>query len=255
MENDKRKTAVVTGATSGIGAAYAKRLAERGYNLILHGRRREKLESMASELKVRYSIASEVITAELSDAGESMGVEERIRELDRVDMLVNNAGYWTPGNFAERDPESIEAMIRAHVIAPVRFIRAALPGMLDRNRGDIINVSSIAAYYNNATMENYCATKAYLISFTESLHKALTGTGLRVQVVVPGYTRTEFHSRIGLDPEEISTKWMPPEEVVEVSLQCLDRGCVVCVPKRRSRVIIGLMRSMWRWYNRLTSNL
>ncbi len=233
-----RPRALITGATSGIGAAFATRLAQKGFDLILHGRRQEKLTELAKNLERMYNISTEIIIAELSRAEELKRVEERIQSLDRLDMLINNAGYWTPGTFWEHSPDSLEAMIMVHVIAPVRFIRAALPRMLERNKGDIINVSSIGAYFNMVTVENYGATKAYILSFTESLHVALMGTGIRVQALAPGFTVTEFHSRLGADFTKAQRRWMRAEEVVDRSLKALDKRHIVCIPGARNWLLV-----------------
>ena len=235
-----RPCALVTGATSGIGAAFASRLAQKGFDLILHGRRQKELMDRAKNLERIYSTSVEIIIAELSRPDEIRKVEERINSLDRLDMLVNNAGYWEPGVFWEHSPDSLEAMIMVHNVAPVRFIRAALPRMLERDKGDIINVSSLGAYLNMVTLENYGATKAYLISFTESLHVALLGTGIRVQALTPGFTVTEFHSRLGADFTKEQRTWMQPEEVVAGSLRALGKGPVVCIPGFKRRFIVKL---------------
>lgn len=235
-----RPCALVTGATSGIGAAFASRLAQKGFDLILHGRRQKELMDRAKNLERIYSTSVEIIIAELSRPDEIRKVEERINSLDRLDMLVNNAGYWEPGVFWEHSPDSLEAMIMVHNVAPVRFIRAALPRMLERDKGDIINVSSAGAYLNMVTLENYSATKAYLISFTESLHVALMGTGIRVQALTPGFTVTEFHSRLGADFTKEQRTWMQPEEVVDESLRALGKGPVVCIPGFKRRFIVKL---------------
>jgi short-subunit dehydrogenase len=235
-----RPCALVTGATSGIGAAFASRLAQKGFDLILHGRRQKELMDRAKNLERIYSTSVEIIIAELSRPDEIRKVEERINSLDRLDMLVNNAGYWEPGVFWEHSPDSLEAMIMVHNVAPVRFIRAALPRMLERDKGDIINVSSAGAYFNMVTLENYGATKAYLISFTESLHVALMGTGIRVQALTPGFTVTEFHSRLGADFTKEQRTWMQPEEVVDESLRALGKGPVVCIPGFKRRFIVKL---------------
>ena len=225
-----RPCALITGATSGIGEAFANRLAQKGFNLILHGRRQEKLTERAKNLEKTYNISVEIIIGELSQAEELRKIETQIQGLERLDMLINNAGYWTPGPFWNHSPNSLEAMIMVHVIAPVRFIRAALPRMLERHKGDIINVSSVGAYFNLVTVENYGATKAYLINFTESLHVALMRTGIRVQALAPGFTVTDFHSRLGADFTKAQKKWMRPEELVEISLKALEKGRVVCIP-------------------------
>ena len=235
-----RPCALVTGATSGIGAAFASRLAQKRFDLILHGRKQKELMDRAKNLERIYSTSVEIIIAELSRPDEIRKVEERINSLDRLDMLVNNAGYWEPGVFWEHSPDSLEAMIMVHNVAPVRFIRAALPRMLERDKGDIINVSSLGAYLNMVTLENYGATKAYLISFTESLHVALMGTGIRVQALTPGFTVTEFHSRLGADFTKEQRTWMQPEEVVDESLRALGKGPVVCIPGFKRRFIVKL---------------
>jgi hypothetical protein len=225
-----RPCALITGATSGIGAAFANRLAQKGFDLILHGRRQEKLKERAKHLEKTHNISVEILIGELSQAEELKKIEKHIQGLKRLDMLINNAGYWIPGPFWSHSPDSLEAMIMVHVIAPVRFIRAALPRMLERHQGDIINVSSMGAYFNLVTVENYGATKAYLINFTESLHIALMGTGIRVQALAPGFTVTEFHSRLGADFTKAQRKWMRSEELVEISLRALEKGRVVCIP-------------------------
>jgi short-subunit dehydrogenase len=237
-ESNDKPCALITGATSGIGAAFADRLAQDGFNLILHGRRQKLLIERANNLEKTYHITVEIIIAELSQAEEIKKVEERIKSLDRLDILINNAGYWEPGLFWERTPGSLEAMIMVHNVAPVRFIRAALPHMLERKRGDIINVSSIGAYLNMVTMENYGATKAYLISFSESLHVSLMGTGIRVQALIPGFTVTEFHSRLGANFMKEQKKWLKPEEVVDKSLSALEKAQVLYIPGFRRRLIV-----------------
>ncbi len=235
-----RPRAVVTGASSGIGAAFATRLARQGFDLILHGRRQKELMEHAENLERTYRSSVETIVADLSRTEGIQKVEERIKRLERLDMLINNAGYWEPGLFWEHSPDCLEAMIMVHNVAPARFICAALPRMLKRDQGDIINVSSTGAYFNMVTLENYGATKAYLISFTESLHVALMGTGIRVQVLIPGPTVTEFHSRLGADFTKDQKRWMRPEEVVDESWGALENAQVVCIPSLRSRLIVSL---------------
>lgn len=149
-----RPLALVTGATSGVGAAFANRLAQKGFDLILHGRRQEKLTERAKNLERTHHTSVEIIIGELSEAEELTRIERHIQGLERLDMLINNAGYWSPGTFWNHSPNSLEAMITVHVVAPVRFIRAALPHMLERHKGDIINVSSMGAYFNLVTVKN-----------------------------------------------------------------------------------------------------
>jgi short-subunit dehydrogenase len=241
-----RPCALITGATSGIGAAFASRLAQKGFDLLLHGRRQKELMERAKNLEKTYQTTVEIIIAELSRTEEMKKVEERIKSLERLDILVNNAGYWEPGFFWERSPDSLEAMIMVHNVAPVRFIRAALPCMLQRDKGDIINVSSAGAYFNMVTMENYGATKTYLISFTESLHVALMGTGIRVQALAPGLTATDFHSRLGADFTKEQRRWMKPDQVVDISLRAMEKARVVCIPGFRQRLIVKLASALPR---------
>ena len=245
-ESSDRPRALITGATSGIGAAFAGRLAQQGFDLILHGRREEQLRARAGELERTHGISVQTIIAELSRPEEMRKVEERIQSLDRLDMLINNAGFWTPGVFWEHPPDALEAMIMVHITAPVRFIRAALPRMLERRQGDIINVSSLGAYLNMTTVENYGATKAYLINFTESLHVALMGTGIRVQALAPGFTVTEFHSRLGADFTAEQKRWIRPEELADASLEALGKGKVVYIPGVKRRLLVRIARALPR---------
>ncbi len=241
-----RRCALVTGATSGIGAAFADRLARDGFDLVLQGRRQKELTERARSLERTCGISVEVMIEELSRTEGIRRVEERIKSLEGLETLINNAGYWEPGLFWENSPDSLEAMIMVHNVAPVRFICAALPRMLERDRGDIINVSSVGAFFNMVTLENYGATKAYLVSFTESLHVALMGTGIRVQVLAPGSTVTEFHSRLGADFSKEQRGWMQPEEVVDRSLRALAQKRVLCIPGFRRRFLVRLARAMPR---------
>ncbi len=233
--------ALITGATSGIGAAFARRLAADGYNLIMHGRREDRLNKLADALGTLHRVGTEVLIAELDQPDGIRKVEDRIAKLDRLDMLVNNAGYFQPGYFWEIDPDELEAMISTHDIAPVRFMRAAIPGMIARGQGDIINVSSLAAYgLGGHGLENYCATKRYLVTFTESLHVALAGKGIRLHVTAPGHTTSDFHTRIGLDPKQMEAEgihWMPAEEVVDQALRDLARGKIVNVPGFKNKIM------------------
>lgn len=245
-ESYDRPCALVTGATSGIGAAFANRLAQEGFDLILHGRRQKELMERTKNLEKFYYATVEIIIAEFSRTEEMKRVEERINSLDRLDILINKAGYWEPGFLSEHSPDSLEAMIMVHNVAPVRCIRAALPRMLERNKGDIINVSSIGTYLNMDTMETYATTKVYLISFTESLHVALMGTGIRLQAPAPGFTVTEFHSRLGVDFTEDQRRWMKPEEVVDNSLRALEKAQVLCILGFRRRLIVKLASALPR---------
>ncbi|QXD14589.1 SDR family oxidoreductase [Rhodocaloribacter litoris] len=246
MAHDAR-TALITGASSGIGAGFARRLAERGYNLILVARRADRLAELAEELQTRHGIEAEGLPADLATDEGIRRVEARIVDCDTLDLLVNNAGFGTTGRFAEIDLAPQLAMIHVHVIAPVRLIRAALPGMMARGAGGIINVSSVSAFWPNAGSATYSATKAYLNAFSEALAHELRGTGVTVQALCPGFTRTEFHDTetfTGFDRSLIPDfLWLTTHEVVQASLEALERGRIIVIPRLIYRVLASLGRS------------
>jgi short-subunit dehydrogenase len=243
MNMHTRPLALVTGASSGIGAAFAERLAREGYDLILVARSRERLESLAGPL-VAGGAAVEILDADLCDAAGLARVEQRVRALPALDLLVNNAGFCTMGGFAALDPEREEAEIRLNVLAPVRLSRAALPAMVGRGQGKIVNVSSLGGMVPNPWCATYGATKAFLSSFTEALAEELRGTGVQVQALCPGLTRTEFQERAGVRRDALpgDAMWMCPDAVVDASLAALGRGAVVCVPGWKNRLMAAILR-------------
>jgi uncharacterized protein len=230
---------MVTGASSGLGAEFARRLAARGYSLILVARRRDRLELIAA------GTGGEVLAADLAtDAGVAL-VEERIRGEARLEMLVNNAGFGAKGRFVETDLAAQDRMHRLHVLATMRLTRAALEGMVARNRGAIINVSSVAGFSATPGSASYCATKAWMTSFTVALDRELRGSGsaVKVEALCPGFTRTEFHETMGVDAGKIpASLWLDAGFVVAESLRALDRGQVVVVPGWRYKVLVALLR-------------
>ncbi|RKS80536.1 hypothetical protein CLV35_0973 [Motilibacter peucedani] len=222
-------TALVTGASSGIGAAFVERLAARGFDLVLVARDAARLEIRAAEVRDAYAVAAEVLPADLSDREQLRLVEVRLSDPERpVDLLVNNAGFSLGADFGESDVRDEERLLDVLVRAVVVLSKAALPGMVERGGGAVINVSSIAGLLPNGT---YSAAKAYVTSFTEGLATSLAGTGVRVQALCPGLTHTEFHSRAGLDLRRApSFVWTTAEQVVDTSLRDLDRGRLVSLP-------------------------
>jgi short-subunit dehydrogenase len=237
MNNGKHGYAFITGASSGIGAAFARRLARDGHHLILHGRRKELLVGLCGELRREFGVRTEYLLAELSDPAELRSVEEQLRGIEDLEMLVNNAGYASVRRFREEDIDGQEDIIRVHVIATVRLTHAALPGMLRRGKGSIINVSSVAAFMISPNSTTYCATKLYLNSFTESMHLELRGTGVRVQVLCPGFTISDFHKKLGYDTSgTFFRSFMSAEKVVDTSLRALKRGKVVCIPGLKYKI-------------------
>jgi short-subunit dehydrogenase len=241
------KSALITGASSGIGAEFARRLAARGYDLVLVARREALLTELADDLRKEHGVGAEVLVADLADAGRLRRVEQRIAELADLELLINNAGFGRDGPFAEIDVDGQVEMIQVHVVATVRLTRAALPGMIERRRGTVINVSSLAGFLSIPGAVTYCSTKAYLNVFSETIHAELRGTGVRVQLLCPGYTYTGFH-----DTEEFKDfdrsqvprwLWMPAEAVVAASLKALDRKRFLCIPGMRYRLLSAVFRN------------
>jgi short-subunit dehydrogenase len=234
--------ALVTGASTGLGAVFATALARQQYDLTIVARSRERLEALAERLRQSHGIGIEVIVADLTQAAALRTVEEHVASAQALELLVNNAGFGTIGPFATLDADREEAEIRLNIMAPMRLTRAALPGMIARGRGAIINVSSLSAFVPGPYNATYGATKAFLNSFTEALHEELRGTGVRVQALCPGFTHTEFQQRAGIDVSTLpAAVWMTPEAVVEASLAALQRGQVICVPGLRNHSLALLL--------------
>jgi hypothetical protein len=251
-----RGLAVVTGATAGIGREFAEQLAGRGYDLLLVARDRSRLVEAASALTASHRVEVEAFPADLTRDEDVTRLAEWIAGSSRLTLLINNAGFGTRGSLALSDPGRQTAMVRLHVLAPMRLTRAALPVLLAHRTGAIVNVSSIASFVFSAGSVNYCATKAYLTTFTEGLALELRGTGVQAQALCPGFTRTEFHGRIaGRVERRPELFWMSAGSVVKHSLRCLDRqGPTVCIPGVGYRMLAGMIRITPRrligWYAR-----
>ena len=237
------RTACITGASSGMGAAFAQRLAASGHDLILVARRRDRLESLASELAARHNVHCEALPADLIIPADVEQIEARLSGPDTPDLLINNAGFGTTGHFAQIDLNRQIDMIQVHVTAPVRLCRAVLPGMIARRSGAIINVASIAAYWPLPESANYAASKMYLVVFSRALQAELKGTGVRVQALCPGFTYTEFHDTAEFakfDRKNIPAPlWMSADELARLSLDALERGTVVYIPGWKNRLMIS----------------
>jgi uncharacterized protein len=230
--------ALITGASSGVGAAFAEALARDGYDLVAVARRRSRLEELAERLG--EAVRVEVVVADLSDEKGLCSVEARVAGDDDLELLVSCAGFPGYGPFVELDPAVADALLRVHVVAPTRLARAALPGMTERGGGAIVNIASLLAFTASIApvplpyRATYAAAKAYLVAFTQALAGELEGSGVRVQVVCPGLVRTGFHGegyRYPLEPLE-------PEEVVAASLAGLELGEVVCVPRLEDAALV-----------------
>jgi short-subunit dehydrogenase len=243
-----RPMAAVTGASSGIGKVFCERLAARGYDLIVVARDGNRLEALRADLEQRHGIAVEVFPADLTIDDDVSRLGGLLSGAERLALLVNNAGFGTRGTLADASPSQQEAMVRLHVLAPMRLSQAALPVMLKNRRGAIVNVSSVASFIYSPNNVNYCATKAYLTSFSLGLAAELRGTGVQIQALCPGFTRTEFHQRMKLEVEEVPRwMWMSSTRVVESSLRALARGGpVVYVPGIRYKLMVLLLRLLPR---------
>jgi uncharacterized protein len=240
-----KPVALVTGASSGIGAVFARKLYARGFNLILVARRRERLERLASELR-----GAEALVADLAVDTDLRHVEEHITAEPNLEFLVNNAGFGSQGRFWEAGLEVQDRMHRLHVIATLRLTHAALTVMLPRARGNIINVSSVAGFLHNPFSVSYGATKAWINSFTEALYVELKSVGspIRIQALCPGFTLSEFHDVLGIDRAVIPRSlWMSAEDVVETSLRSLEKDKVIVIPGWRYRWFVRFQQQLPRF--------
>lgn len=241
MTDTQTRTALITGASSGIGAEFARQVAARGYRPILVGRRADRLAAVAAEIAAKHAVAAEPLVADLEQDAEVAAVAARIAGLSALDLLVNNAGFGLGTTFAAGDLAGQLAMLKVHVLAPNRLTHAALPGMIARKAGGIINVASLAAYMALPGNVNYCASKAYLVTFSRALAAEVRRSGVKVQALCPGLTITDFHGRTEQgqkDRERLPRfAWGSAQAVVAASLRALDRGQVVCVPGFLNRAI------------------
>jgi short-subunit dehydrogenase len=240
---EDRRVALITGASSGIGETFARKLAARGFDLILVARRGDRLQALAASLPTH----ADVLPADLTTEDGLQVVEQAIRNCARLELLVNNAGFGTLKRFWEADLHGQEQMHKLHVLATMRLTHAALGGMVARGQGAVINVSSVAAFGQTEGNVGYCATKAWVNAFTQGLDMELHGIGSRVKVqaLCPGFTMSEFHDTLGVDRNNIPRfLWMPADEVVEASLLGLERGGVIVIPGAIYKVATALMRHL-----------
>jgi short-subunit dehydrogenase len=258
-----RSVAVITGASSGIGAVFARKLAARGYDLLLIARREDRLRSLASELAATYRIATDFLIADLADDADLERAADRIQNEPRLGLLVNNAGFGTNGLFFDLDIRSQEQMHRLHVLATMRLTHAALANLVPRSSGvalgasseashrlkpvppGVINVASVAGFAQSPMSVSYCATKAWINSFTEgvALELSIKAPDVRMQALCPGFTLSEFHDVVGLDRSAIAKSlWMSSDFVVEESLRGFERGKLFVIPGWRYKVVVAGMK-------------
>ena len=229
-----RKKAVITGATSGIGAAYAQGFAEKGYDLIITGRRKNIIENVAQGIEKKFGVRVNVAITELSNERDVDLLTEQINKACPVDVLVNNAGFTTKGFYHQEDIIEQEKMVLVHVIAMMKLTHSVLPGMIERKAGTIINVASLQAVTPMSLCTTYSSAKAFMKNFSMCLHCELRAHGIKIQCVLPGFTRTDLGRGLGVDMNIIEDKPAEigaTEEVVSASLRELEKkNSVLCIP-------------------------
>lgn len=232
-------TALVTGATAGIGLEFARQLAARGDDLVLVARDRDRLATVADDLRTSYGVAVEVLPADLTSLDELAAVEVRVADRERpVDLLVNNAGFGLKERFLDNPIDVEQAQQDVLVRAVLRLTHAALGGMVERGRGGVVNVSSVAAFLPRGT---YSAAKAWVNSFSAWAHAEYADRGVTVMALCPGFVRTEFHERLGIDRDASAPKvlWLEADRLVREALADLDKGRAMSIPSKRYKAIVA----------------
>jgi short-subunit dehydrogenase len=258
---DPGSTCLVTGASSGIGAAIARELARRGHGVTLAARREERLRELADELASEHGVRAETVSADVADSDARARLPDELEERGlAVEVLVNNAGYGSGGKFVELDGESEAAMVRTNVEAVVSLTSAFLPDMVERRRGAVLNIASLIAFQPVPFQATYGATKAAVLSFTDAIHEELRGTGVTVTAVCPGPVRTEFGEAGGFggaDDRIPGFLWLSAEKVAADAVEGLERGERVVVPGPVNRLaalygqhlpralLLPLVRRVW----------
>lgn len=236
------RTALITGASSGLGAEFARQLAARGMDVVLVARDRDALESVAEEARA-LGAAAEVLPADLLAPRQRERVIARLTDAERpVDMLVNNAGYGLPLAFERNDIDDEVRHLHLHVEVPMRLMRAALPGMLERGAGRIVNVASVAGLVPRGT---YGAVKSWLVSFSRWANVQYGARGVSVTAVCPGFVHTNFHERLGLPPGQEGVPdrmWLHAPDVVREGLRDVARGRSVSIPSLRYKALVAASR-------------
>ena len=224
-------TALITGASSGIGATYADRLATRGYDLLLVARDQDRLETLATQLRDKTGVAVEVLRADLTDSADVTKLAQRLRSDSSITLLLNNAGVASGRSLVEADPAEVDRLIALNIVALTHLTSAAAAGFVSNGRGAILNVASVVAMIPERFNAIYTASKAYVLSLTQSLHAEVGEKGIQVQAILPGATRTEIWERAGMDlnafpPEMV----MDVNEMVDAALAGFDQRELVTIP-------------------------
>jgi short-subunit dehydrogenase len=230
-QSTSRGAALVTGASSGIGATYAERLARRGHDLILVARDAARLEASAFRLRAETGVSVEVFRADLTDKADLARLEDRLASDPAIDILINNAGAALFGGFLEHGAAQIETLIQLNVTAVARLANAAAKAFVQRGRGTIVNVGSVVGLLPEYRSVVYGATKAFVLYLTQGLNEEIGGAGVQLQAVLPGATRTEIWERSGRDPADLDpARTMDVDELVDAALAGLDRGELITIP-------------------------
>ena len=260
----QRGLAVVTGAAGGLGACFAVKLAERGYRLLLVDRRQTQLEQVCQTIAARHGSCAEPWTADLSRREDVDALATRLEQTSDMELLVNNAGFGTFDYFVDTDASYLVNMALVHVVAPTILTRAVLPGMVKQDRGAIINVSSVSAWFHSACNVQYSATKCYLAAFSMALAQELRGTNVRVQGLCPGFIRTDFHEAQSMKGFSVrcappAHMWMSADEVVNCSLNRLGSRQVIVIPGLGYGILgrlaqMPMLRPLMQWATRVPRN-
>ncbi|WP_077192747.1 SDR family NAD(P)-dependent oxidoreductase [Streptomyces lydicus] len=234
-------TALITGATAGIGAAFARRLASDGHSVVLVARNEKRLREQATELHDRHGIEAEVLVADLATEEGITTVEARLTDAKHpVDLLVNNAGFGNKGEYLEVPMAEELTMLKVHCEAVLRLTTAAVRGMRDRRRGAVVNVASVAAFVPRGT---YGASKAWVVQFTQGAARDLAGSGVRLMALCPGFVRTEFHERAGIGTDNIpGWMWLDADKLVDAAMKDLVRGKSLSIPDPRYKALMGAVK-------------
>jgi short-subunit dehydrogenase len=239
--------AFITGASSGLGAEFARQLGAQGYDLLLSARREEMLLALATDIREKHGVDVSVLVADLASQSDIDRVAATIKERSDIDVLINNAGFGTLGPLATIDPAKPRAMVDVHVTATTVLTTAVLPQMVQRGKGAVVNVSSVAAFISSPNNVTYCASKAYLNRFSESLQAEVAHQGISVQALCPGWTYTSFHDTDefkNVSRKDIPSKlWMTSEYVVSYSLHRLWKKPVIVVPGFYYKLIIFMLKT------------
>jgi len=249
MEPQKH-TAIITGATSGIGKAFAQQFAENGFNLVITGRRPEELTNVAQKLSTAYNIIVSTFIGDLKDPRIRLNLCKLIKETENVDVLVNNAGFGIDRPFYGTSITDISSMISTHIVATTEITHAVLPEMIRKRKGTIINVSSLGAFIPGLTRSMYLATKSFVHYFTESLSMEVRQFGIKVQSLCPGMTSSDFHrnhNNTELEKKFELIKFMSPKEVVDQSMRALKKGRVLCIPGVLNKMFFVIAKSLPLW--------